>query len=67
MYAYYQPNSKTDYSKKSKFGILNVLSLKNAMLFENFYKNQTNDPSTRIHKRIWILYGLQAIFIVYVF
>ena len=52
----YQQNSKTNYSRKTKLGILNGHD--EGMLLETFCKDRSHSPYTGIHKIIQVHYGL---------
>ena len=56
----YQHNSKTNYSRNIKFGILHLYHVQ--MLLETFYKDRTKTLCTGAHKRILIHYGLWTVF-----
>ena len=58
----YQHNSKTNYSRIFKFGILHLYHVQ--MLLETFYKYWTKTLCTGAHKRILIHYGLWTEFLV---
>ena len=58
----YQHNSKTNYRRNSKFGILHVNHT--WMLLKKFYEDWINSMCTGEHKRILIHYGLQKEFLV---
>ena len=49
----YQHNSKTNYSRNIKFGILHLYHVQ--ILLETFYKDRTKTLCTGAHKRILIL------------
>ena len=53
MCIYYQHNSKTNYSKNIKFGILHFYHIQ--MLLETFHKDRTKTLCTGAHKKILIL------------
>ena len=52
MCVFYQHNSKTNYSRNIKFGILHLYDLQ--MLLEISHKNRTKTLCTGAHKRILI-------------
>ena len=52
----YQHNSRTNYSRSFKLGILHLYHVQ--MLLETFYKDQSKTLCTGGHKRILIHYGL---------
>ena len=61
----YQHNSKTNYSRNIKFGILYLYHVQ--MLLETFYKDMSKTLCTEAHKRILIHCGLWTEFRVSVF
>ena len=58
----YQHNSKTNYNRNIKFGILHLYHIQ--MLLETFYEDLIKTLCTGTHKRIQIHYGLWTEFLV---
>ena len=63
---YYHHNSKTNYSRKNKLGILYLYHMWN-VLYATFYDDWTNSVCTRVHKAILIYCSLMTEFLVGVF